>query len=63
MEDVTKILQNMEAYRQGYQEGRVNVIKGFQKVLERICLDIDEIKELLKNQHNKKDQEDGTINI
>jgi len=48
MEDTNDMIKNMEAYRQGYEQGRTDGIKSFQRVIERICIDINEIKEKIK---------------
>ena len=46
--ETEEMLKNMEAYRQGYEQGRTDGIKSFQRIIEKICIDINEIKEKIK---------------
>ena len=48
MVDVDKLIKDMEAYRQGYEQGRTDGIKNFERIIENICIDIDDIKKHFK---------------
>lgn len=46
--ETEKLIENMKIYRQGYDNGRLDGINSLQRIIEQICLDINEIKNLLK---------------